>query len=73
MSVKKLSKFLVELKKLKFWGRLYTVGPAKHARWVMGLSEASLNLYQPGSGKPVVQTKAIIHTAYWAMTVKKYK
>ena len=29
---------------------------------------ASLNLYTPGSGKSVVQTKVIIHTAHWATT-----
>ena len=47
---------------------VYTVSPAKHVRWVMDLPMASLNLYTPGSGKSVVQTKAIIHTAHWATT-----
>ena len=32
----------------------------------LGLPMASLNLYTPGSGKPVAQTKTTIHTAHWA-------
>ena len=32
--------FVVALKKTQKWGRLYTVGPAKHVRWVMGLPMA---------------------------------
>ena len=58
------------MKNSNFWVRLhvYTVSPAKHVRWVMDLPRASLNLYTPGSGKSVVPTKAVIHTAHWATT-----
>ena len=58
------------MKNSKFWVRLhvYTISPAKHVRWVMDLPMPSLNSHTPGSGKSVVQTKAIIHTAHWATT-----
>ena len=58
------------MKDSKFWVRLhlYTLNPAKHVRWVMDLPMASLRLDTPGSGKPIVQTKAIIHTAHWVAT-----
>lgn len=47
-----------------------TVGPAKHVKWIMGLPMAKLNLYKSSSGKLVVQTRAIVHTAHWAITSK---
>ena len=34
----------------------------------MDLPMASLRLDTPGSGKPIVRTKAIIHTAHWVAT-----
>ena len=57
----KNSKFRVTL-------HVYTINPAKHVRWVMDLPMAALNLYTPGCGKKIVQTKAIIHTTHWATT-----
>lgn len=58
------------VKKLRIWGGLYTVGPAKHFRLVMGLLMAELNLYKPSSEKPVGKTRVIDHTAHWATTAK---
>ena len=51
-------------------GKAITVAPAKHVKWVMDLPMAQLNLYKPSSGKPVVETRAIVHTAHWSTTSK---
>ena len=57
-------------KKTENLGKAITVGPAKHVKWIMGLPMAKLNLYKSSSGKLVVQTRAIVHTAHWAITSK---
>lgn len=57
-------------KKTENLGKAITVGPAKHVKWAMGLPMAQLDFHKPSSGKPVVQTRAIVHTAHWATTSK---
>ena len=62
--------FPSSIKKTENLEKAITVGPAKHGKWVMGLPMDQLNLYKPSSRKPVVQTRAIVHTAHWATTYK---